>query len=92
MIPIKSDRERTPRDWAGIAEGAPRRGTAGGHIADLAELGKAIVLCGSCRPKFDALRYNYVTKRNIPFVVGRCDGCKEYGRAHFLLRADQLPR
>lgn len=50
----------------------------GGHIADRVDLRKAITFCPSCLPKFNAERAEYVTKRNLPIVRGRCDGCMQY--------------
>jgi hypothetical protein len=58
----------------------------GGHVLDRADLRKALILCRDCLPKFNALAAGYVTKRNLPFVRGRCDGCQQYtGRGHLLV-------
>lgn len=58
----------------------------GGHITDRADLKKAIALCVDCLPKFNATGAGYVTKANLPFVSGRCDGCNQYTpRGHLLV-------
>lgn len=65
---------------------------AGGYIADKAALKKAICLCLSCAPKFAALKHGYVTKKNIPFVRGMCDGCREWcDPLRLFLHHEQLP-
>ena len=76
---IRSEKDTTPRDRVRrvIAPGRARGRLPGGHVTDMATLGKAIALCGGRTPKFDPARYGYVTKRNIPFVCGRCDGCDQ---------------
>lgn len=51
---------------------------AGGHVADRADLKKAILLCRDCLPKFNSTRAGYVTKRNLPRASGRCDGCQTF--------------
>ena len=86
---IRSEKDRTPRVrvFDGIAPGRAAGRLPGGHVTDMAALGKAISLCGTCAPKFAAARYGYVTKRNIPFVRGRCDGCQEHSeRARLFLK------
>lgn len=50
----------------------------GGHIADLADLRKGIILCRDCVPKFNSSRSGYVYKPDMPTVRGDCDGCKEF--------------
>ncbi len=75
---IRSERQMKPVERAMLARvpnGPPSKRTAGGHIYDLVTLGKAIALCDLCNPKFDSSRCGYITKRNIPFVAGQCDGC-----------------
>ena len=58
----------------------------GGHVADLADLKKAIILCSSCVPKFSSEKVGYVSKKHLPFVMGNCDGCNGFGtRQHFLV-------
>lgn len=73
------------QDWskleraAHFAHAGRRPGTlAGSYVSDLAALGKAIVLCLSCAPKFDAGRAGYSTSEKIPVCQGTCDGCKRY--------------
>ncbi len=47
-------------------------------MADLAALGKAIVLCGMCARKWDPKKYGYRRKDIWPgqrFVMGECDSC-----------------
>lgn len=74
------------RLFAGAAKGRGKGRLAGGHVLDRADLKKALVLCRSCLPKFDQQKSGYVTKTNLPFVAGRCDGCQQYApRAHFLV-------
>ncbi len=58
----------------------------GGHIADLGDLRKAIILCQFCLPKFNSTAAGYVTKSNLPFVRGNCDGCgNPTERGHLLV-------
>ena len=55
-------------------------------MADLADLRKAIILCRSCIGKFNYIAAGYTRKPNLPFVQGRCDGCKQHAsNAHFLV-------
>ena len=64
--------------------------TAGSWVTDLAELGKAIQLCGSCRPAFNAARYGYEAAARPPLrdgVWSNCDGCK----ARHVLCTNLLP-
>lgn len=58
--------------------GKPRRQLAGTYVSDLSALKKAIQLCGLCLRKWHSANAGYVTKRNLPFVRGRCDGCGEH--------------
>ena len=86
---IRSEKDTTPRQRLrrALSPGRASGRLPGGHVTDMAALGKAISLCGTCQPKFAAARYGYVTKRNIPFVRGRCDGCQNYaGRARLFLK------
>ena len=86
---IHSEKDTTPRERLRRAIGPGRASgrLAGGHVTDLAALGKAISLCGTCQSKFAAANYDYVTKRNIPFVRGRCDGCQQHSeRARLFLK------
>lgn len=71
-------RQRSPREMAlgvSMVTARPRGQPPGSYIADLAALGKVIALCGQCEPKFDAFAYDYVTRRDLPFARGYCDGC-----------------
>lgn len=91
---ITLDRNRSPRDRAQIAasRGRAPRQLAASYNADLAALGKAIVLCGACVGKFDADKNGYVTEHNIPFVRGRCDGCNDpVDQGRLFLHQDKLP-
>jgi len=57
----------------------PSGTVAGSHIADMVHLKQAICLCHKCQHKFAATKAGYVTRSNLPFVGGRCDGCNEMG-------------
>ena len=58
----------------------------GGHIADLSDLKKGIILCETCVQKFNVENAEYVRKKNLPFVMGKCDGCNGFHtRQHFLV-------
>ncbi len=76
-----------PRRLSASASPGRRPGRLpGGHIGDRADLRKAITLCDDCLPKFSSAKAGYVTKRNLPFVRGRCDGCNHYTeRGHLLV-------
>ena len=74
------------RLFAGASPGRRPGRLPGGHIADRADLRKAITLCRYCLPKFSSAKAEYVTKSNLPFVRGRCDGCNHYTeRGHLLV-------
>ena len=61
----------------------------GSHVLDRADLKKALTLCDSCLPKFDSKTAGYVTKKNLPLVQGRCDGCQDMtSRGHLLVSRD----
>lgn len=77
---IRSKEFWTPRRllMAGASPGRRPGRLPGGHIADRVDLRKAIALCPSCVGKFNKERAEYVTKPNLPFVRGRCDGCGQY--------------
>ncbi len=64
--------------------GAPSKRLAGGWISDLAALGKAVILCESCKRKWKPAKVGYVPKRLWPgapdHVVGDCDGCGQMCR------------
>ncbi len=59
--------------------------THGSWISDLVELMKSIILCDRCSHKFDHKTYRYYKQREFPFVLGRCDACKNFGRSQFYL-------
>lgn len=84
---IRSEKEITPAQRLAFgAVPAGRRGkSAGSHVLDRADLGKAITLCGGCLTKFDAKRYGYARKANLPRVRGRCDGCQTHCEQGILL-------
>jgi hypothetical protein len=85
---VKSEKDYTPwqRVMAGRSPGRRTKRLPGGHIADRAALRKAITLCRDCLPKFNANAVEYVTKPNLPFVRGRCDGCQDFTpRGHLLV-------
>ncbi len=85
---IKSADYWTPqrRLAAGASLGRRPGRLPGGHIADRVDLKKAITLCRSCLPNFDSATNGYVTKRSLPFVQGRCDGCDQFTpNGHLLL-------
>ncbi len=50
----------------------------GGHVMDLSDMRKAILLCPDCIRKFPRRRSEYVFKKNLPVVRGKCDGCRAY--------------
>lgn len=86
---IRSDKTYwtpTRRLWAGASQGRKRGRLPGGHVMDLSDLLKAIMLCESCVKKFPSAKVGYVTKRNLPITSGRCDGCQQYAaRCHLLV-------
>ena len=87
MIPIRTEKQWTPqmRLVDGQVKG-PRGQSAGSYVLDRADLLKALTLCDTCLPKFDSRRAGYVTKSNLPFVQGRCDGCQSFvARGHLLV-------
>lgn len=74
------------RLMAGASPGRRPGRLAGGHVLDLSDLKKAIMLCPSCLPKFNQRAAGYVTKTNLPFARGECDGCDSFcERAHLLV-------
>lgn len=86
MRPIRAEKDWTPslRLKAGRIRG-PRMQLPGSYVLDRADLKKALMLCASCLPKFDAVRAGYVTKKNLPLVRGRCDGCQQHAERGNLL-------
>lgn len=92
---ITLDRNMNKRQIAAAAQARPRNPSriAGGYIADMVALRTPLIFCGLCVRKFDSAKYGYVAQRSIPFVRGKCDGCKEFGeRQHFLFHKDAIPR
>lgn len=74
------------RLFAGRSLGRRPGRLPGGHIDDLVALRKSITLCAGCVPKFGRKKAGYVTKKNLPFVRGACDGCNEHTeRGHLLV-------
>lgn len=71
-------RERNRRMYA--PTGVPTKRTRGGWLSDMVGLGKAIVLCGSCRRRYEEglVRENYAASQAVPgynSVIGDCDAC-----------------
>lgn len=94
-VVLTLDKNKTPRQRASDFRAPLRNGrrVAGGWIADMVSLKRAIALCQLCRPKFDAPYHGYITKPQMRFVRGKCDGCQEYGdKRHFLFHQDAIPR
>lgn len=65
---------RQPLEHPGRKVGHPE----GSYVSDLAERKKAIILCWRCQPRFDYKRAHYYKDERFPYVVGRCDGCREF--------------
>jgi hypothetical protein len=65
---------------AGLREHPGRKfgATAASWISDLSELRKTIILCWSCQSKFYHSRHNYYKDRKFAFVMGDCDGCRDF--------------
>ncbi len=85
---LKSKEYWTPQAKleAGAVPAGRRGKLPGSHVLDRADLKKALTLCRSCLPKFDQMRAGYITKSNLPFVAGRCDGCQQFTpRGHLLV-------
>ena len=76
----------TPREKLDASEimGRPRGRVAGGYIADRVGLKQGVALCPNCTPKFNALKVDYVTKSNLPYVAGYCDGCGDHADQNHL--------
>jgi hypothetical protein len=67
------------RLWAAQDTGRRPGRLPGGHVGDCEDLKKAIILCeDGCVKKFNAKRAEYVVKKNIPIVRGKCDGCSQF--------------
>ena len=87
MIPILGEKNWTPQMKLKDSQvKGPRGQTAGSYVMDRADLKKALTLCPGCVQKFDIKGAGYTTKKNLPFVRGRCDGCQTYvDRGHLLV-------
>lgn len=75
---VTLDRNRTRQQTARLAEDPGRKSgrLAGGHVADMVALDRAVMLCATnCAGKFNAKAARYATRPSIPFAIGRCDGC-----------------
>ena len=85
----------TPRErtMASLDQGRRPGRLPGGHVTDIADLKKAIMLCDDCKPKFASANAGYVTRASLPFVRGRCDGCSQYtNRAHLFVHHSTIGR
>lgn len=69
---------------AGESKGRPRGRLPGSYIHDRVGLRQGVALCRSCVRKFNAESVDYVTKKNLPVVMGRCDGCQEHSLQNHL--------
>lgn len=54
------------------------RQLAGSYMSDLCALGKSVILCDFCAPKFNPRRSHYEQWRRDLQVRGRCDDCREH--------------
>jgi len=73
--------EKTPRGRAKLAQQKstrPRHTLVGSHIADLAILGKAIVLTKDEARRFNHSAHNYATNPKLPCVSGYSDASGEW--------------
>ena len=66
--------ESQPREHPGRKFGA----TAAGWVFDLVARRKVLILCWRCQPKFDHKRSRYYKDGRFPYVIGKCDGCREH--------------
>ena len=74
---------------------APGRKTGNPHgtwVTDLAELAKTIILCDTCCKKFNWKKYRYYKQREFPFVIGKCDACKTFGRAQLFIHWSEVKK
>ena len=75
-------------EFAGRNVGKPH----GTFVTDEAEKGMCIILCWSCKHKFNAKRYQYYLTREFR-IQGRCDACREYAReANLFIHESALGR
>lgn len=85
---LKSKDFWTPsrRMWSSADTGRAPGRLPGGHVGDIADLKKSVLLCPDCIGKFNSARAEYVTKKDLPFVRGFCDGCRSFmTRGHLLV-------
>ena len=78
-IQVLVPRQYTAKDLAKAAE-APvgaRGKLKGSHIDDLVALGKLVLLCDFCDPKFNPRSNRYERYMKIP-VAGLCDACGDH--------------
>ena len=71
-------RNNRQADLAAMELTRPSKRMGGGWLADLAALGKAIMLCSFCQNKWDHRAYNYEQRDPYPgqrIAIGTCDGC-----------------
>lgn len=72
---IRREWTKADRLQAQEAPGRPWRRPPGGWIGDFVGLGRALVLCDFCAPKFNPRRNGYEVWRKHLRANGRCDGC-----------------
>src|SRR3990167_11314004 len=85
-------RKRMLRSWEGRPGPGPKR-APGGWIADLAALGKAVVLCQLCVNRWEPKKYGYQRRRLVPytpFVFRACDGCGRLNQCVLHLPRDSI--
>ena len=82
---------RLQRTMFAVHTGRREGRLAGGYVDDLATLGKAILLCNGCSPKFNPKQYGYVIPYRFPRARGACDGCKEYANPGFMYLSARQP-
>jgi len=92
---ITLDRNMTPFDRVKAQLRRPSRARllAGTRVGDMVALKRAIALCPMCINKFDVRRNGYVQRPTMPFVRGKCDGCRQHSdQNHFLFHKDAMPQ
>ena len=62
-----------PAEHPGRKFGKPH----GTWIDDLSARAKAIMLCRGCAHRFAHARHRYYRDRKFPWVIARCDGCRQ---------------